>query len=150
MQRYLTIRHNTDDTLVAAIEIVSPANKDSGPCVNDFVTKGEAFLRRGVHLLVVDPFPPTKSDPNGLHALIWDQLVHRPYALPTVTSRVVSSYQAQSRLTFACFVETLEVGEALKPMPLFLTREDSIDVPLEETYRSAFEGFPKPWKRDLA
>jgi hypothetical protein len=118
--------------------------------VKEFVRKAEAFLLRGVHLLVIDPFPPTKADPNGLHALIWDQLVNRPFQLPATTSRVLSSYQAQSQRSFACFVETLEVGETLKPMPLFLTREDSIEVPLEETYRSAFEGFPKPWKKDLA
>jgi hypothetical protein len=32
-------------------------------------------------------------------------------------------------------------------MPLFLTPEIYVNVPLEETYMSAFEALPRKWKR---
>src|SRR5256885_2075620 len=46
-------------TTVAVIEILSPGNKDSRAAVRDFVDKTIDFLRAGIHLLLVDLFPPT-------------------------------------------------------------------------------------------
>src|SRR3954469_12879615 len=44
--------------VVAVIEIVSPGNKNSRHALRSFVRKAADLLRQGVHLLVVDLFPP--------------------------------------------------------------------------------------------
>ncbi len=43
-------------------------------------------------------------------------------------------------------IELVGVGEALPEMPLFLTPEIYVQVPLEATYQAAWEGMPAYWR----
>lgn len=45
--------------IIAVIEILSPGNKDSRAALRDFIDKTIDLLRTGIHVLVVDLFPPT-------------------------------------------------------------------------------------------
>ena len=72
----------TQGELIAVVEIVSPGNKDSTSALKAFVRKAGKLLRRGVHLLVIDLFPPSLRDPHGIHKPIWDQLKEEPFDLP--------------------------------------------------------------------
>ena len=47
------------------------------------------------------------------------------------------------------FVEPLAVGHPLPPMPLYLTPDGYVYVPLEETYQAAFAGVPDRYRRVL-
>ena len=44
-------------------------------------------------------------------------------------------------------MEPLQLGVPLIDMPLFLTREHYINVPLEATYMAAYRGVPARWRR---
>ncbi len=44
----------------------------------------------------------------------------------------------------------LAVGDVLPDMPLFFEPERYIPVPLEQTYRAAFDAVPKRWRDVLA
>jgi hypothetical protein len=68
----VVIRHHLGE-VVCAIEIVSPGNKAGKIAIREFVSKAVGFLKRGINLLVVDPFPPGPQDPQTLHQLIWDE-----------------------------------------------------------------------------
>ncbi len=68
----VVIRHHLGD-VVCAIEVVSPGNKAGKIAIREFVSKAVDFLRRGINLLVVDPFPAGPQDPQTLHKLIWDE-----------------------------------------------------------------------------
>jgi hypothetical protein len=48
------------------------------------------------------------------------------------------------------FVEPVAVGDALPEMPLFLTPEVYVSVPLEATYQAALDGMPAYWREVLA
>ncbi|MCI0461983.1 MAG: hypothetical protein L0Z62_33955 [Gemmataceae bacterium] len=48
------------------------------------------------------------------------------------------------------FVEQVAVGEALPEMPLFLTPEVYVPVPLEATYQLAWERMPAYWREVLS
>ena len=47
--------------VVAIIEIVSPGNKHSRHAIRSFVEKVADVLSQGIHLVVVDLFPPTRT-----------------------------------------------------------------------------------------
>jgi hypothetical protein len=47
------------------------------------------------------------------------------------------------------FVESIKMGEALPEMPLFLTRDEYIPIPLEATYQAAWEAVPPVWREVL-
>jgi len=81
-QRTLVIYHASGDRIVALIEIVSPANKHSRGTLEDFLDKAMAAIRAGYHLLVVDLFPPTRHDPEGMHGRIWEYLANESWQPP--------------------------------------------------------------------
>jgi hypothetical protein len=47
------------------------------------------------------------------------------------------------------FLEPVAVGQPLIDMPLFLTAERYVNVPLEPTYQSAYLGMPEFWRNVL-
>ena len=69
-RRTLAVRHVSGHRLVALLEIVSPANKDRVRHVAAFAEKAVSALEAGIHLLVVDLFPPGLHDPQGIHGAI--------------------------------------------------------------------------------
>jgi hypothetical protein len=148
-RRTLAVRHVSGHRLVALLEIVSPANKDRPEHVADFASKAVAALDVGVHLLVVDLFPPGDHDPQGIHGIIRQRLggPDEPYPLPAAEPFTLASYAAGPRIEM--FVEHLAVGGVLPEMPLFLRPDRYVQVPLEETYQEAFRGFPGFWREVL-
>ena len=56
--------------MVAMVEIVSPGNKNNQNGLNVFVRKAHEALAAGIHLLLVDLFPPGARDPQRQDILI--------------------------------------------------------------------------------
>jgi len=139
----VAIRHRLGG-VVAVIEIVSPGNKSSKAALRSFVDKAVAFLRQGVHLLVIDLFPPTARDPQGLHKAIWDEILEEPFALPPGRPLTLASYSAGD-VKVAC-VEPVAVGDPLPDMPLFIEPERYVTAPLEATYDLTWNACPAPFR----
>jgi hypothetical protein len=138
--RTLAIRHASGHRIVAFVEITSPANKDRAAHVADFAEKVETALWKGVHAMLIDILPPGTHDPHGMHAAVWDRFADEPYALPSATPLSLASYVAGPKAE--AYVEHLAPGWPLKQMPLFLSADRYVNVPLETTYMSAFRGLP--------
>jgi hypothetical protein len=143
-RRTIVIRHNSGDRIVALIELVSPGNKDSRHAIRSFTEKAVEALFRGYHLLIVDLFPPTTRDPNGLHALIWGEFADQSYSHPQELPLSLIAYSSGSPKK--AYLEPTAVGSELIEMPLFLEPEMYVNVPLEATYRAAYRGVPRKWK----
>jgi hypothetical protein len=136
----IVVKHHLG-RIVAVIEILSPGNKDSRAALRDFVEKAIDFLRRGIHLLIVDLFPPTPRDPLGMHKVIWDEIHEEDFAFPKGKDRILASYETGGE-RFA-YVEPVAVGDSLPEMPLFLATGVHIRVPLEPTYRAVWDASPE-------
>ena len=115
--------------------------------MQSFVEKTLKFIRGGIHLLVVDLFPPTSRDPQGIHAAIWSELTDHDFRLPEGKARTLASYSCGG--VIRAFVEPMHVGAELPSMPLFLDIESYVQVPLDSTYQLAFDEVPKPWRDEL-
>lgn len=133
--------------VVAVIEIVSPGNKSSRNGLRTFVRKAGDLLWQGIHLLVVDLFPPSERDPQGIHKAIWDEVSVQPFELPADKPLTVAAYRAAPTKT--AYVEPVAVGDDLPALPIFLTEDDYVPVPLEETYRASWAVFPADFKELL-
>ena len=144
-QKVLVIRHSSGDRIVAMIEIISPGNKQSRDEVDRFVHKALSALHGGIHLLIIDLFPPGRSDPQGLHGALWSRLGEDEFLQPPEKPLTLAAYEA--RLLPIAYVEPIAVGLELPDMPLFLSTDGYINVPLEATYRAAYEGVPERWRR---
>jgi hypothetical protein len=142
----IAIRH-PDGDVVAVIEIVSPGNKDSRHAIRAFARKAVELLQAGVHLLIVDLFPPSRRDPQGIHKILWDRVRDESFTLPPDKPLTVAAYAAGTEMV--AYVEPVAVGDPLPEMPLFLTAERYVQCPLEATYQVAWEQFPPPLKGPL-
>jgi hypothetical protein len=135
----VVIRHGRGK-VVAIIEILSPGNKDSRVALRSFVEKAADILNQGVNLLVVDLFPPTPRDPQGIHKAIWDELGEVPFEAPPGKPLIIASYLGGDFPT--AYVESVGIGDALPSLPIFLSETCYIPVPLEATYQEAWAVSP--------
>ena len=142
-QRQIAIRHVTGDRVVALIEIVSPENKHSQRSVDEFVHKVASAIEDGVHVMVIDLFAPGTFDPKGMHGAVWFNFFGENYEPPAGRPLTLVLYLASQQ---KAYVEPYAIGSSLIDMPLFLTRDHYIPVPLESTYKMAYRGVPMRWK----
>ncbi len=143
-KKSVVVRHVTDHRVVAVLEIVSPGNKDCKTSIEAFVRKTRDLLSAGVHLVLVDLFPPTPRDPEGIHPAVWGEDDLEVFQFnsrkPLTCASYIGGQCAQA------FVEPLAVGDRLPDLPIFLTPNQYVDVPLEATYVAAFADLPDYWQ----
>jgi hypothetical protein len=142
----VVIRHGRG-SVVAIIEIVSPGNKESRHAIRSFVEKAADILSQGVHLVVVDLFPPTPRDPQGIHKAIWDEFSDEPFDFLPEKPLTVVSYIGGDLPT--AYVESVGVSDCLPAIPLFLTEYDYVPCPLDATYDEAWRVYPAMLKEFL-
>jgi len=135
----IAIKHRLG-RLVAVIEIVSAGNKSSQHALRSFVEKAGELLREGINLLVVDLFPPSSRDPQGIHKAIWDEVQEEPFELPADKRLTVAAYSAgEPRMAY---VEPVAVGDPLPELPIFLDPQTYVRAPLEKTYQQTWAKCP--------
>ncbi len=124
--------------LVAAIEIVSPANKDRPEKRNAFVGKCAALLQRGVAVSIVDLVTVRQFN---LYAELLSFIGHSD---PTLAARPPAIYAATCRWLSQGkhnFLETwpsaLEIGQPLPAIPLWLAEDRVVSLDLEQSYEQA-------------
>ncbi|MBL8794367.1 MAG: DUF4058 family protein [Planctomycetia bacterium] len=124
--------------VVAAIELVSPANKDRAAHRRLFVAKCASYLQERVGLVVVDVV--TERSGN-LHRKLLDAL-QVSVSSPALGARDLygAAYRLRGdapRFNLDLWVEPLTLGAALPTLPLWLSDELAVPLDLEETYRAA-------------
>jgi hypothetical protein len=142
--RSVIIRHVSNHQIIAMLEVVSPGNKTTRYALRALVDKAVSVLRAGIHLAIVDLFPPGPRDPHGIHKAIWDEFIDNDFHLPSEGSLTLASYIGGAFPE--AFVELISVGASLPDMPLFLSPEFYVLLPLERTYESAWEAVPSFWR----
>jgi hypothetical protein len=124
--------------LVAAVEIVSPANKDRPSRRAAAAVRYAAYLQNGVHLLLIDLLPrPTGfsfADAIAEEVGIPDQ---EPLPPPFASGYHVGERSAAGESTLEIWRRPLAPGQLLPTLPLWLDSQRSIPVDLEATYMRA-------------
>ncbi len=132
--RALYVRRGGD--LVAAIELISPANKDRPEARRRTTDRFLGYLLNGIHLLFIDVHP----QPRGFSFVddIAAALAHdaTPHAAPCAASYRVGSATPEA-VTLGTWRRPLASGQVLPRLPLPLSRDLGIPIDLEETYLRA-------------
>jgi hypothetical protein len=142
----ITVRHRHGE-VVAVIEIVSPGNKASRNELRAFVEKSADLIHKNINLLVIDLFPPSPRDPQGIAKAIWDEIQEEDLDLPPDKTLMLASFDAGAERV--AYIEPVAVGDVLRAMPLFLKPELYVPAPLEATYQTTWKGFPTVLKKLL-
>jgi len=126
--------------LIAAIELVSPRNKDRDSAKQTYTSRYLGYLRLGVHLLLVDVLPRPKgfsfSDAITGSLGMDVQPLPPPFAVAYRVGEVIPVGDDMGSL-MGLWRRPLRVGQPLPPLPLPLNVHRSIVVDLEETYQRA-------------
>ena len=116
---------------MALIEIASPGNKDRSERCRGFREEGRLGVAGGLSCRGRGPVSPGPHDPCGLHGAFWGDYRDEEDEEDGFTEEgplTLASYVAK-RLPDA-YVAPLAVGEALPDMPLFLTPDAYVPLPL--------------------
>lgn len=148
LQRTLVIRHTSNDRIVAMIEVVSPGNKSNRHGLRSFLDKVVAALDGGIHLLLVDVHPPGPRDPEGIHGAVLNEIGTEAYVLDPSRPLAAAAYVGGA--VIEAFVVHFAVGQPIPMAPLFLTRENYLQVPLDSTYQSAWNDVPPQYQKVLS
>ena len=121
--------------LVAAIELISPSNKDRPENRGQFVAKCAALLRRHVSVVLVDLVTARAAN---LYAELLDLIGERD---PTLGDAPPATYAAACRWRprgasrwLEAWNRPLAVGEPLPTLPLWLSDEFAVSLDLEASY----------------
>lgn len=125
-------------TLVAAIELVSPGNKDREETRRAFAMKCAAYLQRGIGLIVVDTVTSRRANLHDeLMALLG---LGEGFTFPPATPLYATAYRPahrQDRNEMDLWRESLAVGQPLPTLPLAVRGLGCLPIDLEATYLEA-------------
>lgn len=133
-----------EQRLVTIIEIATPGNKRSRSSVESFVKKAVEFLRAKINLPVIDLFPPTSRDPNGLRQRIWEPIENQPFELPADKPLTLATNSSGGVIT--AYIEPVAAGDVLPDMAVFSTPCSHVPAPLAAAYELTWNVCPKPLK----
>lgn len=125
-----------DPRLAAAIEMVSPRNKDRAVAREAFAAKCADHLRRGCGVVVIDVGTTRRADLRGdlLVALGVESEGAGPMT-PTVVSYRPVDRDGEGQLL--AWPAVLEVGQPLPTVPLWLGGDEAVPLDLEASHRTA-------------
>jgi hypothetical protein len=121
--------------LVAAIELVSPGNKDRPQKRRAFAVKCASYLFQGIACIVLDV---VTSRAANLHNEIMEVMQTADFRLPGDAALYATAYRPvlrAAREEIDAWRELLHVGGPLPTLPLFLGADQSVLVDFEATYR---------------
>ena len=123
--------------LVAAVELVSPRNKDRLSAQAAYSAAYTGYLLRGVHLLLVDVHrrPTAFSFADRIAGELG--MSQHPLPSPNAVGYRVGGPTPEGGRFLALWRRPLAVGEPLPPMVLPLSPDESVTVDLDGTYRRA-------------
>jgi hypothetical protein len=132
-------------TLVAAVEVVSPANKDRQSHRRAFVAKCAAYLQQDVSLVIVDVVTSRRSN---LYAELAEFLDLTPPAQRAVASHLYAvacrTGRNRKQLQLEVWPARLRLGQPLPVLPLWLTRDLSVPLDLESSYELTCDSLSIP------
>jgi hypothetical protein len=123
--------------LVAAIEIVSPANKDRPANRKAFAVKCASYLYSAVSVVVVDVVTTRKQ---SLHVALMDLLEVPGAAAEDSGALYAAAYRsvgAGEDLSLELWIERLALGQPLPALPLWLDPDTALPLDLDRVYRAA-------------
>jgi len=128
---------NGDPRLAAAVELVSPRNKDRPQARQAFAVKCVGYLQQGSSVVVVDTVTTRRADLNAtiLSLLGVDtSAIPPPSSLSAVSFRAVGREEETQQLLL--WPAPLTLGQPLPTLPLWIAADFSVPLDLEASYRA--------------
>ena len=125
--------------LIAAVELISPRNKDRPIARSAYLARYLGYLLEGAHLVLIDVHRRPAGFSFADH-IATELHLQQPSVLPpmAVSYRVGEPAATGGRL-LAIWRRPMTVGDTLPAIPLPLTPEQEVTLDLDQTYAKAAE-----------
>lgn len=130
--------------LRAAIELISPSNKDRPGSRRTFAAKCAGYLKQAVSVIIIDVV--TERTAN-LHADLLEALDVSQATWESKTQLYAVAYRpvpVQKQQRIEAWPQTLTLGQALPVLPLWLRLDLCLPLQMEETYSTTCSGLRIP------
>ena len=121
-----------ESTLVGAVELISPANKDRPENREAFLAKRDALSRDAVGLVIIDVVTSRRAN---LHAELMERFGEPADDDSDVYLAAYRPFPSETGPALSIWYHALRVGGEIPPALLFLKQGPVIEIPLAETYR---------------
>jgi hypothetical protein len=129
-----------DPRLAAAVELVSPRNKDRPQARQAFAVKCVGYLQQGSSVVVLDTVTTRRADLHGtiLSLLGADAGAAKPTGLSAVSYRAVGREEEAQQLQL--WPAPLALAQPLPTLPLWIASDLSVPLALEASYQETCKG----------
>ena len=149
----IAVFDHATEAMVSVIDIVSPGVKEDMRAARAFIRSVAALAEGGVHVLLVDLFPPTPGLPQRIDRAVWSGhndgepfILHAGELSREQVVKPLTLVSCAARTAVAVYVEPVAVGGELPDLPVFLTTDRYVSCPLAATYQSAWDDVPAPFR----
>jgi hypothetical protein len=125
--------------LIAAVELISPHNKDRPIARSAYLARYLGYLFDGAHVVLIDIHRRPVGFPFADQIAVELNLKQPSLLSPMAVSYRVGEPAAEGGRLLAIWRRPMTVGEALPPIPLPLTPEHEVTLDLDQTYARAAE-----------
>jgi hypothetical protein len=123
-----------DPRLAAAVELLSPRNKDRPQARQAFAVKCVGYLQQGCSVVVVDTVTTRRADLNAAILSLLGVEAGPPAGLSAVSYRAVGHEEEAQQLQ--AWPAPLALGQALPTLPLWIAADFAVPLDLEASYRA--------------
>jgi hypothetical protein len=133
-------RRSGGATLIAAIDLISPRNKDYPEARRAFAAKCAAYLQQGIGLVIVDIVTERQANLHDELIAVMEQ--PETFAFPQTPTLYAVAYRPSRRSTgdqIEIWRVPLRVGQPLPTLPLALRGVATVPLDLETIYTTTCE-----------
>jgi hypothetical protein len=134
------IYESGDAELIAALELVSPANKDRPANRRAFALKCANYLEQGTSVIVVDSVTDRS---RSLHDELFTILELNSTEVTSTKSNLSAiayrSVRENAHTNIEWCAQMLALGQAMPKVPMWIATDVSVPVDLEASYMKTFE-----------
>jgi hypothetical protein len=123
-----------DPRLAAAVELLSPRNKDRPQARQAFAVQCVGYLQQGCSVVVVDTVTTRRADLNAAILSLLGVEAGPPLGLSAVSYRAVGREGEAQQLQL--WPEPLALGLPLPTLPLWIAADFAVPLDLEASYRA--------------
>jgi len=135
----IQIRQDEGRSLVAAVELVSPSNKDCPESRRDFAIKCASYLQQKIHVVVIDVV--TERRQNMHKELMKFLEMPAKFVTAAASPLYAVSYRIRRRDSkrhrLELWAETLKLGAEMPTLPLWIAEDQAVPLDLEASYQAA-------------
>jgi hypothetical protein len=138
----MVVRDSNFHSVVAAIYISAKQDAKIPYRKRALVESAVGAVTRGIHVVMIELHGDARDPSDTIAESVWRELGNSPWERSVEFPFTLVSFHCQEPTEV--YLDQTKAGLSLTAVPLFLSRDTFVPLPLEETYLATWELTPEP------